>query len=294
MSPLVSICIPTYNGALYLKDALESVRQQTYNYIEVIVSYDASEDSSIRLVEQFNEEVDFPVYILNHNPNGIGANWNNCIKNANGKYIKFLFQDDVLLPSCIEEMVNVLEKNDSISLVASKRQFIIDGTYKSPEIDQWVEQFGDLQNNLDLIIEDELSIIDNSLFKSKQFLKSPLNKIGEPSVFMFRKQLINTVGYFREDLKQILDYEFCYRLLKTYNIAIINKVLVQFRLHEMQATNINRINNINGSNDDEGFSKILYEDYLNYVDNYTRIHLLKKHSILYKIYYKIMRMFKVD
>ena len=131
--------------------------------------------------------------------------------------------------------------------------------------------------------------MDTSLFRSKQFLRSPLNKIGEPSVFLFRKNLVKKIGYFREDLKQILDYEFCYRLLKVKNIAIINKTLVQFRLHEMQATNLNRLKN---TNLDEGYSKILYKGYLDYLDAYTRTHLLKKHNIFYKIYYKIISLVK--
>ena len=64
MNLLVSICIPTYNGAQYLQEALNSVKEQTYGPIEVIVSDDASKDNTLAIVEQFKQSVSFPIYIL--------------------------------------------------------------------------------------------------------------------------------------------------------------------------------------------------------------------------------------
>ena len=57
---------------------------------------------------------------------------------------------------------------------------------------------------------------------------------------MFRKDVLEEVGAFRTDLKQILDMEFCYRLLKNHTISVINKELVSFRLHKNQASNTNK------------------------------------------------------
>ena len=284
-SSLVSICIPTYNGSQFIAEALESAINQSYTHLEIIVSDDASSDSTLLIVKAYKAKTDIPIYVHHHKPISIGANWNNCIKQAKGEYIKFLFQDDVLLPHCVKDMVAVLEKDDTISLVTSKREFIFDPNYSFPNMDQWIDNFDDLQKNLDIKTENELGIIDSTLFKSKQFLRSPLNKIGEPSVFMFRKDVIHKIGYFREDLKQILDYEFCYRILKTSKIAIIDKVLVQFRLHELQATEINKKDKSELEN--EGYSKILYKDYLDYIDPYMRKHLIKKHHLLYRVYYAI-------
>ncbi|HEY9167877.1 MAG TPA: glycosyltransferase [Lutibacter sp.] len=290
--PLVSICIPTYNGFLYLNDALESVKEQNYTNIEVIISDDTSKDNTLELVKEFKKKVAFPVNVYHHKPKGIGANWNHCIRKSNGKYIKFLFQDDILLPTCVEDMVNILEANDSVGLVTSKRSFIMDENYTFAGMDEWIENFKDLQRNLNLKFENGLSIIDKGLFKSNEFLRSPLNKIGEPSVIMFRKEVIGKVGYFREDLHQILDYEFCYRILKKQKIAIINKNLVKFRLHAMQATNINR-----GLNEDTGdtikYQKILYNEYLRYLNKYNRIHFLKKYNLFYRLYYLIKRKLKI-
>lgn len=285
--PLVSICIPTYNGAAYIAQAMDSAINQTYGSLEIIVSDDASTDTTLDIIEGYKAKTNIPIYIYHHQPKGIGANWNHCIKHAKGEYIKFLFQDDVLFPNCIKEMVAIFEGNESIGLVASKREFIYDEGYYFPDMEDWIERFGDLQKNLNLKVENGISLIDNLLFKHKLFFRSPLNKIGEPSTFIFRKDVINDVGYFREDLIQILDYEFCYRLLRNYKIAIINKKLVKFRLHAKQVTNLNRLGVFNASNDNEGYSKILFNEYLKYVDPYIKRHLLKKHHILYRIVYGV-------
>ncbi|MCG2794067.1 MAG: glycosyltransferase [Weeksellaceae bacterium] len=67
--PLISVCIPTYNGAKYLQVVLDSVKAQTYKNIEVIISDDDSQDQTLDIYREFQSEVDFPVYIYYHDPN---------------------------------------------------------------------------------------------------------------------------------------------------------------------------------------------------------------------------------
>lgn len=282
--PFVSICIPTYNGANYLVESLHSISSQTYQNFEVIVSDDASSDNTLKIVETFKNQSHFPVHIFHHTPNGIGANWNNCMKHASGKYIKFLFQDDVMEKDCLEHMVQVVEENPKVGLVASKRDFIIEEEMKSDETNQWIKIYGDLQNHLNLPIED-INILDTSLFGLHSFYGSPLNKIGEPSLVMFRKLVIDEVGYFNEDLKQILDYEYWYRILKKYPVVIINKPLVKFRLHATQATNINRNKVLN---DYEIYEQILYKDYFKLLHSKLR----KRLSVKYHPFHRLKRKIK--
>lgn len=279
---LISICIPTYNGAQFLKPALDSVVSQTYKNIEVVVSDDASQDETLKVVEEFKSKVDFPVYIYHHKPTGIGANWNNCIQHANGDFIKFLFQDDVLHPECIEKMVSLMEANKKIGLVCCKRNFKVEGE-PNEEIRDWIKKYGDLQESLKLP-KDPISFLDKKLFKHPEFLRSPLNKIGEPSCVLFRKSIIKKVGYFREDLKQILDYEFYYRILKHRYIAIINEELVCFRIHPKQATNVNRRKVIN---DYKNFDKILYQNFLLHLNIAEKKRLFLKYNLIGKTYKKL-------
>ncbi|MDN3595042.1 glycosyltransferase family 2 protein [Zunongwangia endophytica] len=255
MSCLVSICIPTYNGGVYLQEALDSILQQNFRDFEIIISDDQSKDETLKIANKFKEAVDFPVKIYNHNPNGIGANWNNCLEKAKGKYIKFLFQDDILYSTCISDMTKFLEDNKDISLVASKRDFIVESNLNK-DLKKWIQTYGNLQCQFKNL--SQTLVLDKKVFRSDFFLQSPLNKIGEPSVVMFRNDILKKVGYFREDLKQILDYEFYYRILKKQQIAILNKKLVAFRIHDDQATNINRSSKIN---DYKIYNEILYKEY---------------------------------
>ena len=278
MKPKVSICIPTFNGESYIGEALQSALNQTYKNLEIVVSDDASTDKTLEIIEGLKETTKTPIHIYNHNPNGIGANWNHCIQKANGDYIKYLFQDDVLLPTCIEKMVNLIESNIKFGLVACRRSFIIDDNYKSNELMQWIHRFSDLQINIPFKDYNDYLIIDRKLFKSENFLKPPFNKIGEPTTYLFRKDLIAEVGYFREDLKQVLDYEFCYRVLKKYSIAILKEELIRFRLHESQATNVNKGKR---KSDYEIYRKLIAKDYFWYLSLKKKVEILKnKYSFL--------------
>jgi glycosyltransferase involved in cell wall biosynthesis len=256
MNPLVSICIPTYNGSQFLQESLNSILLQSFDDFEVIISDDNSKDDTLSIVEKFKNKVPFKVSVHSHAPSGIGANWNHSISKANGKYIKFLFQDDVLEPNCIKTMVQLMQERPGLGLVACKRGFIVEGE-TTPSINKWIETYGNLQRQFEK--DEAITIIDNSVLSRNDFFSSPLNKIGEPPSVLFKKAIIKEVGFFDENLKQILDYVFYYRILRKYPIAIINKPLVKFRIHPAQATNINRSAKISDYDD---YDRILYKEFL--------------------------------
>ena len=269
MIPLVSICIPTYNGSAFIGEAMDSAITQTYENLEIIISDDSSKDNTLKIIESYKDKTDIPIYIYKHEPNGIGANWNNAIKCAKGDYIKFLFQDDVLELACIEKMVEVIHRHPSLGLVATKREFIIEGA-PTPEIEKWIGTYGNLQSQFER--QEKLTVLNSGLFKRPDFLSFPRNKIGEPPTVLFRKSIIDEVGYFDENLDQILDYIFYYRILKKYSIAIINEPLVKFRIHPAQATNVNRSRNIS---DYEEYDRILYKEFLRLLHKSQRDRLKK-------------------
>lgn len=283
--PLVSICIPTFNGEKYIAEAMETAISQTYPNLEIIVSDDASADSTLKIIESYKTKTNIPVKIYNHIPNGIGANWNYCIEKANGKYIKFLFQDDLLEPTCIEKMVSILESNPSIKLVVSKRNIVVEDSFKSEKTNKWIEMYGDLQSDIHLKKENGISIIDKDLFKQNSFLIEPLNKFGEPSVILFEKSIVEKIGKYREDLIQTLDFEFCNRIILKYKAAVLNEKLVTFRLHLKQETN----KNTGKTSDLLKYNTIVYKQYFWYLNTKAKKKLLKEHSLLVKILVKIKR-----
>src|SRR3990170_7727880 len=106
---LVSICIPTYNSARYLRQCLDSIASQTYKNVEVIISDNASTDDTVSIINEYMNKYGFK---LNINPVNIGAcaNFNKLISLARGKYIAIYHADDVYEQTIVEESVRVLDE----------------------------------------------------------------------------------------------------------------------------------------------------------------------------------------
>ena len=88
---LVSICIATFNGAKYIREALESIKAQDYGNIEVVITDDCSSDDTLKICEEY----DFVSIYHNETRQGLVGNWNRVVSKASGKYIKLMGQDDV-------------------------------------------------------------------------------------------------------------------------------------------------------------------------------------------------------
>lgn len=254
--PLISICIPTYNGEEYLQDALESVKSQTYKNIEVIISDDNSTDNTLHICEKFKREVDFPVFIFHHKPSGIGANWNHCIDNANGAYIKFLFQDDLLEDDCVEQMLKYILERD-LDIVICKRH-IITGSMGLSDAEEWINKYGDLQKGISLEFDDFYLFKKDDLYRLGTKNELSYNFIGEPVTALFKTELFHKIGRYSSRLKQVLDLEYYLKILLHTNIGIINKKLISFRVHENQASTINANSKV-----DEGhiIEQVLYRKF---------------------------------
>jgi glycosyltransferase involved in cell wall biosynthesis len=242
-NPLVSICIPTYNGAKYIEEALHSALNQTYSNIEIIISDDNSQDSTLEIFRRIMSNTQIPFYIYNHIPSGIGANWNNCVKKANGKFIKFLFQDDILFDNCIEMMITLALKGQNVGLVYCKRKILYDST--DLEHHKWIKDCGILHKSwIDFEVKSGIEK-GRKYLKNYSLLNEPPNKIGEPPAVLLNKSCFEKVGYFDEELKQTLDFEYWYRVMKYYDIGFIDEELIAFRLHKDQATYVNNKNMTN-------------------------------------------------
>ena len=112
MNPLVSICIPTYNREDSICDALNCAVNQTYKNIEILVSDNCSTDNTVNLVKKIKDP---RIKIVVHKKNlGMIPNWNFCIQEAKGKYVKFLHSDDLIDSTCVEKELEYFQKNSSL------------------------------------------------------------------------------------------------------------------------------------------------------------------------------------
>ncbi|WP_353777929.1 glycosyltransferase [Winogradskyella sp. 3972H.M.0a.05] len=284
--PLVSICMPTYNGQDYLEEALNSALSQTYENIEIIISDDASNDNTLKIAEALLANQHIPSTILKHQPNGIGANWNNCIEHAKGAYIKFLFQDDILEENCISLMMKSMLQDDTIGLVYSKRNFIID-TPNEKTI-AFKEYYGPLHTYWEDFKVKE-GVEEGTMYLSdKQFLNSPKNKIGEPTSVLIKKACFDKVGYFSESLHQVLDCEFWYRLMPYYKIAFVDEYLAKFRVHDQQASAKNKEKKVK---EEAQLYRSYYKNLLKYLHPKNKRKLLKQFHPLFKFGVTLKRKF---
>ena len=134
-NPLVSVFIVTYNSQDYIIDALESVKSQTYQNIELVVSDDCSSDDTLVIVKDWikhnnirfvrTEVVETPVNT------GIPANYNRAVKACRGEWLKMMDGDDLLLDNCIFDNVDFINKTPNVQVVFSDMyKFEKNNTYK--------------------------------------------------------------------------------------------------------------------------------------------------------------------
>lgn len=132
--PKVSVCIPTYNTANYIGQAIESVLMQTYNDYEIVVSDNASEDNTKEIVNSFHDSR--IRYFRNEENLGYSKNVRKLIYTlANGEYGVILCADDYwICKDLIKEAVKQLETNDNVGVVFSDTEVRYDG-YRKKIID---------------------------------------------------------------------------------------------------------------------------------------------------------------
>ena len=226
--PKVSICIPTYNGGEYLEETISSIEKQIYSNIEVIFSDDQSTDNTLKLIESFQNRSEIDIRVVEHQPNGIGSNWNNTVQYASGEFIKFLFQDDLLESNCISEMINHYQKNErnNVGVVYCNKELIGEINQSLINLNQSV--FNHYKNKT-----------NKELLSSPSLYKKPRNKIAEPPCLLIKKSVFDEIGYFNESLKQSLDYEFLYRVMTKFTVIPLDQKLVKFRIHAAQTSKLN-------------------------------------------------------
>lgn len=216
----VSVCIPTYNRYEYLREAIRSILEQTYTDYELIVSDDASTDSTRELVDSFRQDR----VRYHHNARNLGpvANWNRCIELARGKYITFLADDDLMLSENLERKVHVLEEYPSVGLVHSNA--IVIGS--KGEIREELKP--PVVTGQELVIKPGIKLIESAILNHS-------NPIVATSV-MVRRDCFERLGHFDERIPFTSDFEMWLRIAGAYDLAYLPRPLIKYRWHEKNMT----------------------------------------------------------
>ena len=231
--PLVSICIPTYNGAKYIVETLESALSQTYQNIEILICDDNSTDDTVAICKKIAEK-DLRVKVYENEKNlGLVLNWVEVLKKASSNWVKFLFQDDLLSDDCVEKMINAALDNQ-VDFVICNRQYFFNENV-SPKIQKFytglVKTDKVFPSNQVITPERTAKCINKHFFN---------NCIGEPPTFLFNKEKVSNKD-FPLDYKQLVDYVFILNKILVYSFVFLNEELVKFRVHmdseSMQTSN---------------------------------------------------------
>jgi len=122
--PVVSICIPTYNAGKTVMSTLQSILNQTYHNLEILVVDNASTDNTLSLLQQIAD----PRLVIHKNERNIGAeaNFSRCVGLASGDYIAIFHADDLYLPNMVEKQARAFQDNPSLDAVFTMASFIND------------------------------------------------------------------------------------------------------------------------------------------------------------------------
>lgn len=221
---LITICIPVYNSAEYLEKALYSIINQSYKNLEIIISDNASTDNSWELIKKFQKD-DSRIKISKNFKNiGYSANCNKMIKAATGRLIAIYHSDDIYHKDIVKESFEILNSNKELSGIFT--------LYR--KIDN--EDNIGLKAYYPLKKEGEVSRVSLD-----EYIDSILITGGSPfccPTSMIRKEVYQKLNGYDENLKFIEDQDMWARILLTGELAIINKSLIYYRIHESQGSNI--------------------------------------------------------
>jgi hypothetical protein len=220
-TPTVSVLMPTYNYGRFLGEAIESVLSQDFQDYEFIIVDDCSADNSREVAGRYagrHAQLRFET-----NPANLGmvANWNRCLAASRGRYVKFVFGDDILAgPKTLGTLVSMLEADSAIVLAASGRVILDEA---SRRIDRWAP-FG-----------------APGRYSGKKAIMKCLarnaNLIGEPSAVLFRRD--TAARGFDGGLQHLVDLEMWFHLLEQGDFAYTSQPLCGFRIHSGQQSKSN-------------------------------------------------------
>jgi glycosyltransferase involved in cell wall biosynthesis len=123
----ISIALCTYNGALFLKEQLESIAAQTQPPAELVVCDDGSVDATIAILREFASSVPFPVHVhVNSRNLGVTANFSKAVKLCSSDFVAFSDQDDVWLPNKLARAKQIIHQsaNPAVTLYCSRLKYV--------------------------------------------------------------------------------------------------------------------------------------------------------------------------
>ena len=207
-----------YNSAQYLREAVDSILNQTIIDFEFIIIDDNSSDESVSILKSYSDSR--IVLIVNETNVGLTKNLNIGIKLAKGDFIARMDADDISFVDRFEKQLSFLQSNSSISLCGS--------------------QFVEIGNGNQI---SKYPINHNEIY----FTLLYRNAIAHPTVMWRKTDFIDNSLFYNENYKTAQDYELWSRVVSCLKVANINETLLQYRTHPKQISNVLKKNQNNNA-----------------------------------------------
>lgn len=214
-SPLVCICIPTYNAESTIRETIESLLSQTYSNLVIRISDNASTDGTVEIIKSIDDSRVF----LHKNENNIGAeeNFNRCIEIASGKYTAIFHADDIYEPNIVETQVRFLEQHIQAGAVFSEASIINENGNRIGAI-EYPDKLGSLEKiyNFETIFK--------AILKNSNFLICP-SAMVRTEVYQYEIKKWNS-----ELFNSSADLDVWLRILNNHSIGLIPLKLMRYRI----------------------------------------------------------------
>jgi teichuronic acid biosynthesis glycosyltransferase TuaG len=202
---LVSVIIPNYNYAHYLREAIDSVLAQTYSNIEIIVVDDGSTDGSREVLSSYGDKIK-TVFQQNQ---GVAAARNSGVKAGSGEYVAFLDADDAWMPEKVEKQVRLFEANNALGLV---HVGVIEVDENGKTLLERLEGLeGDAANQLLMLKRESI--------------------LGGGSGLMVPQRVFEETGGFDLRLSTSADWDLFYQISSRYQVGFVPELLLKYRMH---------------------------------------------------------------
>jgi len=242
-TPLISVIIPAYNHEQYIKETINSIINQTYQNIELIVIDDGSKDSTWTKIQEMEKECKkrFSNIVFKTKENeGSCTTLNKLLNLSNGEYIYLIASDDVAKPQAIELEYNFLSNNPEFSLCVGNNE-LIDSDSK---ICYWDKNRNIIYNKSQatfLTFVDFLKHRRKINFNSEEFGRYDNLYLGNhvPNGYLIRKSIFDKIGYYTKEAP-LEDWWQNLQISKYAKMKYLNEILFSYRWH---ATNTIKQNN---------------------------------------------------
>ena len=220
--PLVSVLMPAYNHAPYVREAVGSVLGQTYGNLELIAIDDASSDATWTVLQSFEDE---RLRLDRHDTNqGAHATLNEALKLAKGEFIAIINSDDVYYPERLQRAISCLTGNQNLGGCFTRYDFLDESGCVVRDSESLAADFPDAAKSLGSAAE----ALDRQELQVLSLLAS--NYLHTTSNLICRREVFEQVGQFRS-FRYVHDYDFFLRLCQRYSIEVIQESLLGYRFH---------------------------------------------------------------